>query len=157
MHTFWQCLVIAFGVVVFIPYARRGEFRRIWNRPMRFTLACGLLSCLLGWAGAWFRQSSGFHSFGNTVETAAVVMVNLGIIGLCAFLAVFFLSVMRERRNRKRVPAILEPIDEVQALLMRGEMARAIEVYQRENKVSNSEAKEAVEAVAQALEAGLRV
>ena len=151
--------MIACGAATFIlyPHPRKEQFRRVWNWPLRFSAACWLFFFLFAGFGTWLRQKPGFESLGDSLGTATVIAASFGIISLCLFLIVFSLAIARDLRNRKRVPAIVEPIDEVQALLLHGQTARAIELYQRENRVSDLEAKEAVEALAQALEAGLRV
>lgn len=148
-------LEIASGVAVFVAAARRGQLRRIWNGPMRFSVACGLLCLLMGGAETWLGQRPGFHVLAAAFGVVGQGALALGIGGLCFFLLVFFCTALHERQQMARSPQVAGLTGELQSLILSGQTARAAQVYQRENWVSEQEAREAVEAIRQALAAGL--
>ncbi len=146
------------GLLALLQCARQGQFRRIWNWPMRTTAVCWLLFGLLGWAGAWLRKQPGSGSnFGNELATVALIAFNFGVVSLCVFIAGFLITMLRDSRPENRPAPIEDEVDKMQNWLIDGQRVQAIELYQKQNNVSAEEAEEVIDAMDAALQAGLRV
>ena len=164
----WHYLKEAIGIVVIVHglhgllhfrhAAKAGDFRRVWNWPMRVAVSCLLLFGVLGWVSSWGILHSGpLSCFMTYLRTTAFVALGVGIAALFVFLPVFLITILGDFQPKQRLPQASEDIDKVQNLILEGNRDAAVKMYQQLNKVDAHEAQEAVEAIHEALQSGLQV
>jgi hypothetical protein len=144
-------------IIGFIAMARAGEFRRVWNRPMRAAMICWGIFAALGWLGP---RLTALHMTGRFVEALGVVQltaVALGMISLVVVLVGLLGSLSRDLRPENRAAVPNDPIDTIQQLIADGKKTDAARFYQEQNHVSLHEAEDAIHQIDTALKAGLRI
>jgi type III secretory pathway component EscT len=103
----WACM--AWSLLVLIRCAREGQFRRIWNWPMRIVVSCFALVVLLGMVGNWSEVHTGIPSVWRSVVGEIYIAVLVaGLLGLCVWVVGFLTLMVRDLRGTNK-PQHLHP------------------------------------------------